>query len=217
MEENYKIIDADENYLMQHAEGFALLCVKAFAEHADRNVKMGPCYMTPEKWKTWAAGCIGQCLMIENEMVAFWLARPNYQTKEVEVKILAVDPSYKGRRLGHLLVESCTSKFRDMGMNVYNTDTSLNAPHVVKFHKSYGCKAVGMTSWPNTNYYTVILRMALRPEYEISDEEAERRFKRSAFKCKLMLNEDGSRTVLGKIHHVLTAVIMRLKRIIKKS
>lgn len=101
-------------------------------------------------------------------------------------------------------------------MNVFHTDTSMNAPHVVKFHKSYGCKAVGMTSWPNTNYYTVLLRMALRPEFEITDEEAERRFKRSSFKCKLLLNENGSKTFLGKIHSCLVYMITLPKRLVKK-
>lgn len=93
-----------------------------------------------------------------------------------------------------------------MGMNVFYTDTSLKAPHVVKFHRSYGCKVVGMTSWSNTNYYTVLLRLALHPEYEVSDRKAKLMFILSKFKCKLMLNEDGSRTFMGKIFYLFIKI-----------
>lgn len=101
-----------------------------------------------------------------------------------------------------------------MGMNVFNTDTSMKAPHVIKFHKSNGCKAVGMVSWPNTNYYSVLLRLALNPEYEISDEEAERRFKRSAKLCKLRFNEDGSRTIIGKLEYAALLIPRMIYRFI---
>lgn len=204
--DGYNIVNCDETFLMGHADEFSALCVRAFAEHKNRNVNMGPCAMTPEKWRRWAVDCIGVCMMADDKIVAFWLARPDYKTKEVDGRILAVDPEYKGRHLGKTLSLSFMSILRSMGMNVFNTDTSMKTPHVVKFHKNYGCKAVGLASWSNTNYYSVLLRLALNPEFEISDEEAERRFKRSARLCKLIFNEDGSRTMVGKLHfHLIYA------------
>lgn len=214
--ENYNIVNCDESYLMEHADEFSDLCVRAFSEHKDRNVNMGPCSMTPDKWKGWAKNCMGQCMMDGDKMIAFWLARPNYKTKEVDGRILAVDPKYKGHHLGLSLSLSRARFLRSMGMNVFNTDTSMKAPHVVKFHKSYGCKAVGMASWSNTNYYSVLLRLALNPEFEISDEEAERRFKRSARLCKLTFKEDGSRTMVGKLYFCLNYIISIIPRIIHK-
>lgn len=215
--ENLNIRDCDEAYLMEHADEFSDLCVRAFAEHAEKGVKMGPCYMTPEKWKKWAVGCIGQCITEENKIIAIWLARPNYKKKTADGRLLAIDPEYKGRHLGLSLSQSFSRKLRDMGMNVFHTDTSLKAPHVVKFHKSYGCKAVGMGSWSNTNYYSVLLRLALRPEHEISDEEAERRFKRSARLCKLRFNEDGSLKLLGKLEYAVLYIPRMVRKAIKAT
>lgn len=106
MDDKYKIINCDENYLIQHADDFSLLCINSFAEHLHHNVMMGPCYMTSEKWKTWAKGCIGVCMIKDSKIIAFWLAKPNYQTKEVNGRILAVDPDYKGQHIGQTLTHS---------------------------------------------------------------------------------------------------------------
>lgn len=200
---NYSIIDCDEAFLMEHAADFSALCVRAFAEHANRDVRMGPCTMTVDKWKNWVTGCIAQCMIENGKMIAFWLVRPNSETKEVDGRILAVDPKYKGQHLGTSLSLSLSRALRSMGMNVFHTDTSMKAPHVIKFHQSYGCKKVGMASWSNTNYYSVLLRLALNPEFEISDEEAERSFRHSARLCKLKFNEDGSKTIIGKCFFIL--------------
>lgn len=199
MEYKYKIINCDENYLNEHADEFSSLCVNSFNEHLLNNIIMGPCYMTPEKWKMWAKGCIGQCVMDNSKMIAFWLVKPNYQTKEVNGRILAVDPHYKGQRIGFSLSVSLSNYLQKIGMNVFYTDTSLKASHVIKFHKSYGCKVVGLSSWSNTNYYTVLFRLALRQEYEITDNKAKFMFLWSNFKCRLMYKENGSRTFIGRI------------------
>lgn len=196
---HYIISSCDEKTFIERAEEFSRLCRQAFAEHAERNVKMGPCYMTSDKWIELSRGCIGQYVEDSNNIIAFWLAYPNYKKKETYGKILAVDPKHKGKHLGISLAHSRSDYLRKLGMNIFITDTSLKAPHVVKFHKSYGCKAVGVTSWSNTNYYTVILRLALRQNYEISDTWAYLRFMISKYKCKMLLREDGSATLLGKI------------------
>ena len=196
---NYKITNCNENFFLEHASEFTDLCVRAFAEHLEREVLMEPCFMTEEKWKKWAKDCVGQCIFDKNNLVAFWMVRPDYLKKEADGRILAVSPEYKGKHLGQFLTYSLLQYLRELGMNVFVTDTSAKAPHVVKFHKSYGCKAVGLTSWPNTNYYSVLLRKGLQPEFEITDKEAERMFKRSAIRCKLMLKENGCETLLKKV------------------
>lgn len=197
----YKINDCDQSFFVERANEFAQLCRDAFAEHKEKNVNMGPCYMTAEKWVEHSKDCIGQYVEKNGRIIAFWMARANFNTKEAYGRILAVAPSYKGMHLGLQLTRSRSEYLRRIGMHVYITDTSLKAPHVVKFHKSYGSKAVGMTSWPNTNYYTVILRLALFPEYEISDKEARRRFFLSKIKCMMLLREDGSSTLFGKFYN----------------
>lgn len=58
----FEIKLCSEEFLMNHAEEFADLCVRSFAEHKNRDVRMGPCAMTPNMWKNWAKGCIGQCM-----------------------------------------------------------------------------------------------------------------------------------------------------------
>lgn len=196
---NYTITTCDETFFLEHASEFTDLCVRAFAEHLEHDVQMGPCFMTETKWMEWAKGCVGQCIFDKNTLVAFWMVRPNYQKKEADGRILAVSPEYKGMHLGQTLTYSLLRYLRELGMNVFVTDTSMKAPHVVKFHKSYGCKAVGLTSWPNTNYYSVLLRKGLRPEFEITEKEAARMFKRSAIWCKLMLKENGCETFLKKM------------------
>lgn len=197
MEDAFEMRFCDEAFLREHAEELSALCREAFAEHAARGVNMGPNTMTAEKFCDWAKGCVAECLFEGERIVGFWMARLDERKKIAHGRILAVAPEMKGRHLGTSLSLSLARALRERGMNVFITDTSLKAPHVVAFHKSYGCKAVGMASWPNTNYYTVILRKALAPEFEISDEEAERRFLRSAFWCKLRLREDGARTFFG--------------------
>lgn len=194
------IKNCDEEIFAKRAEEFADLCRSSFSEHANRDVRMGPCYMTVDKWKETSKGCLGQYIENDGKIIAFWLAKPNYDKKETYGKILAVDPSHKGKHLGLSLSLSLANYLRELGMNVFITDTSLKAPHVVKFHKSYGCKAVGVTSWSNTNYYTVILRLALRPEYEISDFRARMKYIVSMVKCLLLLNEDGSKTTFAKFY-----------------
>lgn len=98
--ENLNIRDCDEAYLMEHADEFSDLCVRAFAEHAERGVKFAACDMTPEKWKKRVAGCICLYIVKENKIIAFWLVRPNYNTKEVSGFTLAVDPEYKRQHFG---------------------------------------------------------------------------------------------------------------------
>lgn len=210
MENKYKIVNCDENYLIQHAEDFSSLCVASFGEHLNNNVMMGPCFMTPEIWVVWAKGCIGQCIMDKSKMIAFWLAKPNYQTKEVNGRILAVDPQYKGQHLGTTLSRSRSHYLQKIGMNIFYTDTSLKAPHVIKFHKSYGCKVIGLASWSNTNYYSVLFRLALRPEYEITERKAKHMFLWSNFKCRLLYNENGSKTLIGKIYFISRNFLKRI-------
>lgn len=196
---DYEITTCDERFFLEHAKEFTDLCVRAFAEHLKNNVRMGPCFMTIDKWLEWSKNCVGQCVFDKKCLIAFWMVRPNYQSKVADGRILAVSPEYKGQHIGQTLTFSLIDYLKKIGMNVFVTDTSKNAPHVIKFHKSYGCKVVGLTSWPNTNYYSVLLRLGLQPEFDISDEEANRRFKRSSFWCKLMLKEDGRETLLKKI------------------
>ena len=214
----YEIKNCDEKFFIEHAEEFSELCKAAFAEHDKRDVKMGPCYMTSEKWTEHSRGCIGQYVEKGNRIIGFWLAFPDYKKKETYGRILAIAPEYKGMHLGLSLSLARATFLSDLGMNVFKTDTSIKAPHVVKFHKSYGAKPIGMTSWPNTNYYTVILRLALNPKFEISDYEAKIRFNLSKIKCKLLLKEDGSRTFLGKIYYPLINRIYSFKKsVFKKS
>lgn len=196
----YDMHNFDERISVERAEEFADLCKRAFSEHLERNVRMGPCFMTKEKWIEHSKGCIGQFIEDNGNIIAFWLTHLKYDRKEAYGKILAIDPAYKGKHLGLTLALERKAYLKELGMNVYLTDTSLKAPHVVKFHKSYGCKAVGMASWPNTNYYTVLLRLALRPEYEISDFKANFKFLLSKIKCRMLLNEDGSRTSISKLY-----------------
>lgn len=207
----HNIHNCDEKEFIDRADEFTRLCRLSFAEHANRNVKMGPCYMITEKWIALSKGCIGQYIEDQGRIIAFWIAHPDYAKKETYGRILAVDPEHKGKHLGLSLSLSRANYLREQGMNVFMTDTSLKAPHVVKFHKNYGCKAVGMTSWPNTNYYTVILRLALTPEYEISDKEARRRFFISKIKCKMLLKEDGSVTLFGRLAHPALSLLSKLK------
>lgn len=112
---------------------------------------------------------------------------------------MAVDPEYKGKHIGTVISQALLNYLKEKNMNVFYTDTSLKAPHLIKFHKSYGCKGIGMTSWPNTNYYTVILRAALKNEYEISDKEAKRMFIKSKIKCLLLFRENGKSTLLARL------------------
>ncbi|MDE7089774.1 MAG: GNAT family N-acetyltransferase [Prevotella sp.] len=213
----YVIRNCDEQTFIARADDFSKLCRQAFAEHIDRNVKMGPCYMTSDKWIELSRGCIGQYIEDDGGVIAFWLVYPDYKKKETYGKILAVAPEHKGNHLGLSLSRALANYLRELGMNVFMTDTSLKAPHVVKFHKSYGCKAIGMTSWPNTNYYSVILRLALTPECEISDREANKRFRISRFKCKMLLKEDGSATLFGKIYNLAVLLFSKLKYLIGKG
>lgn len=196
----YAIQNCDEKFFVERAEEFADLCRRSFSEHANRDVRMGPCYMTAEKWIGESTGCLGQYIEVDGHIIAFWLARPNYDKKETYGRILAVDPDYKGLHLGYSLSLSLAKYLKELGMNVFYTDTSLKAPHVVRFHKSYGCKAVGVKSWSNTNYYSVVFRLALRPDYEISDFRAKLQYVLSKIKCHLTLKEDGSYTTLAKLY-----------------
>ena len=204
---DYQIKACDETFLIDHAREFAALCRESFAEHAARDVRMGPCYMTPELWIKHAKGSIGLYIEIEGRIVAFWLASADFDRKTSYGKILAIDPKHKGRHMGSALSIHLSNYLREKGIDVFMTDTSLNAPHVVKFHKSYGCKAVGMISWPNTNYYTVLLRLALRPDSEISDSKANIMYLGSSIICKLIYNEDGSHTHIGKFARFFKAML----------
>ena len=41
----YEIKICDEEFLVNHAQEFSDLCVKAFEEHKDRDIQMPPCSM----------------------------------------------------------------------------------------------------------------------------------------------------------------------------
>lgn len=211
-DKQYVICNCDEKIFLARAEEFSELCRQSFAEHLEKNVKMGPGYMTVDKWIEISNGCIGQYIEDTGRIIAFWLVHPDFEKKEAYGKILAVDPEYKGNHLGLNLSHSISNYLRELNLNVFWTDTSLKAPHVVKFHKRYGCKAVGMTSWSNTNYYTVLLRLALTPESEISDHAAKRRFFFSKIKCKALLQEDGTSTLIYKILYPVINLCSRVKR-----
>lgn len=209
--QNLKICNCDERIFIDRAEEFTALCRRSFAEHLDKNIKMGPAYMTEEKWTEISNGSIGQYIICFGRIIAFWLAKPDFDKKETFGKILAVDPQFKGNHIGLTLSQSRAEYLRELGMNVFCTNTSIKAEHVVRFHQRYGCKAVGMASWSNTNYYSVILRLALNPEYEISDLEAKRRFIISKIKCMTLLKEDGTSTLLSKILHQVFSIYSKIK------
>lgn len=54
----YEIKICDEEFLVNRAQEFSDLCVKAFEEHKDRDIQMPPCSMTPSKWLECIKGCI---------------------------------------------------------------------------------------------------------------------------------------------------------------
>lgn len=211
MNDNIDIKNCDEKLFVERAEEFTDLCRRSFAEHLEKNVKMGPGYMKRDKWIELSHGCIGQYIEDSGKIIAFWLVKPNFDKKEAYGRILAVDPLYKGNQLGLSLSLSLSNYLRDLGLNIFMTDTSLKAPHVVKFHKKYGCKAVGITSWSNTNYYTVILRLALNPIFEISDFDAKKRFLISSIRCKSLWKEDGNMTAFNKIMQPIKKLVSLFK------
>lgn len=206
----YTLHKCNEHFLTKHADELSALCRSAFHEHDLNGINFGPITMTKERFAQRTKGNIGMYAVLDGQIIAFWNARPDYDKKIVFGDILAVSPFFKGMHIGTHLTKQLAAWLSECGFNLFITDTSLKAPNVVKFHKSYGCKAIGMKHFNGRNYYSVILRLALKPEYEISDMKASAMYFISGIVCKSLVRENGEKTVLSQVFDKFKNIIWKI-------
>ncbi|MCR5183154.1 MAG: GNAT family N-acetyltransferase [Opitutales bacterium] len=202
----------DENFILEHAEEIASLSRDAYREHLEKNINFAATKRTADDIRRIGKGAFLSYAVEGDKIVGCVVFHINREKKTAHGENYAVSPAFKGQKIGMRLAESLCRFLAEEGIDVYKLDTSTKTPHVINFHKKYGCKIVGMASWPNTNYYSVILRKAINPHFEITDEEADARLKKSEYWCKKCFKEDGSRTLVGGVF-LLKTIIFKIKRL----
>lgn len=204
-----------EKFIFDHAEELAALSREAYHEHLMKNIKFAATQRTAADICRIGKNAFLACALEGNEIVGCVLFYINRKNNTAHGENFAVKSSLKGQKIGSRLAELVCSFLAENKVDIYQFDTSSKTPNVINFHKKYGSKVVGMVSWPNTNYYSVILRKAINPNFEISDLEAEKMFRRSEFWCKKCFNENGSRTMIGGGVYLMKRLLSIIKKIWK--
>ena len=73
-----------------------------------------------------------------------------------------------------------------------------------------------MVSYAGTNYYSIVFRKALSPEYEIGEKRLAATFFLSKTFCKICYREDGTKTFVGQFFAFPRRVVSFLRRIFKR-
>jgi GNAT superfamily N-acetyltransferase len=120
----------------------------------------------------------------------------------------AVAPSAQGAGIGTLLLETVERRATEMGVSELACDTATRAKHLVRMYRRRGYRCVACISWPNTNYYSIILSksVGVRPR---TQPAAARLLERVRFYCSMMTTM-GVRRADGKARW-WARVLKRLK------
>lgn len=135
----------------------------AFDEHAQNGLNMLPCNATYETMQRMLQGCQVFLIKSNEQLVAFNAGRlmNDGDKKYLYRAITSVHPNFKRRGLGKMAHNLFETWARENGCSYLVTDTSCKAHSSHAYHKAMGFEDWQYASWPNTNYYTVILKKDL--------------------------------------------------------
>jgi GNAT superfamily N-acetyltransferase len=77
------------------------------------------------------------------------------------IEQLGVDPAFRGRGLGRLLLDRAEERARERGLGEVALDTAAPAAHLLRLYAFRGYVEVGRVRWPGKTYESVILAKAL--------------------------------------------------------
>lgn len=135
----------------------------AFAEHQERGLQMAPCTITLEEHQKFLTNC--QVFQIRhNGILIAYKAGFVVQHNDVtyfQVRLTCVSPEHKGKGLGRKVHKQLEDWAVSQGCQYLQTDTSCKAKGSKAYHHACGFEDWYYTSWPTTNYYSIVLRKEL--------------------------------------------------------
>jgi GNAT superfamily N-acetyltransferase len=105
----------------------------------------------------------------------------------------AVAPAAQGAGIGTLLLETVERRAAEMGAGELACDTATPAKHLVRMYRRRGYRRVAYASWPNTNYYSVILSKSVGVRSR-TQSVSTRLIERIGFYYSMMTTVGGHRT-----------------------
>jgi len=113
---------------------------------------------------------------------------------------VAVRKDYQHDGVGTLLLLRCKIAAQNNGCEYLISTTAWNALSSVRWHLKNGYREIGLTSDKENNYYSLCMRMQLKsPSVWNLKAFTNSVFLLSVIKTKLLFEQDGSITAIGKL------------------
>ena len=140
------------------AAGFRYLGSHQDVATTQRRASKGECYVVLD-----GARIVGTIVLIPKS------ARFNYtawydRDDVCVITQLAIEPELQRRGLGSRLLDLVEARAQSQGASEIALDTAEGASHLIALYATRGYRHVGYEQWKHTNYRSVILSKALRPE-----------------------------------------------------
>ncbi len=149
-------------FLHRAYEPLAAMGLRFLATHQDETVTMqrmegGTCYVVEKEGLLIATILYRSAPMTGGSP---WYDRPEVAS----FGQFAVEPAYKGRGIGSLLLEFVEKTARADGATELALDTAEPAAHLVVFYQKRGYRFIEHAQWGGANYRSVILSKSLHSE-----------------------------------------------------
>lgn len=146
-------------FLHRSYKELADMGLRFLATHQDVSVTMnriskGQCYIIEDIGKIIATICYYN---VDRTKGANWYDKD----KVASLTQFAVDPFYRKKGLGNILMDIVENRARDEGAEEIALDTSEHAHHLIEYYKRRGYRFIEYQQWNVTNYRSVILSKKL--------------------------------------------------------
>ena len=132
------------------AKGLLYATANQSVEKLIAKIGKGTCYvaMVSEDEKDVLAGTVTVCPVSLN----YW-----YHSGEVAlIKLLGVDPKYKGRKIGTLLIEQCLAYAKEIAVDVIVADSAEENITLYNLLKKFDFELVDYCKYPQNNFVTAV-------------------------------------------------------------
>ncbi len=115
----------------------------------------------------------------------------------------AVRPGYKGKGIGSMLMSQLIDYSRSNNCDYILATTAKKAAGAIAFHRKNGFQIIRSASYPDTGYYSVVMRKQLKvkTKYDrkwVNPLYCKLHYLNSTIRMHMMKNADGSYSLFGK-------------------
>lgn len=169
----------------------AVILHKAFEERVKQGIIMSPSKMNAADFKEKGDARIVLVAIIDNKLAGTAMTQLRVDQDGIPYgyeEFKGVLPVYKRKGIGSILEDNLQKIAIDSGMSYLISTTAVRARSSIKFHQSKGFFKWCLVSYPDTGYYSVVLRKQLRHDKKW-DNILYRKFHYLLSFCQTVLNK----------------------------